>query len=246
MLSKITDYWDALTDVVQNQSLKLAQDNIAERESHVRDLKISIAKHVDALSDAHLAMAAFIAAEDLYKTVANLGEYPNEAVLDYLQATAGTFFQLLQKRGFIIRHFIDNEFGDQLGGPISLFPGWYDQCGLMYICPQEIAFKAMQSEPGFSPEDIVGKLPNYVERGWEVAKELVSECEANDRDYVFLIANAAAFDPTAYIEECCDAASNDGLHPIFVFRNQAADPSTTATAKFPDHLLSEISKHFDV
>ena len=241
MLPKITDYWDTLADAVQIQSLKLAKGNGAVRKSQVSDLKSSIAKHVDALSNAHLAVAAYIAAEDLYKTVANLTEYPEEVVLDYLQATAGTFFQLLQERGFILRHFIDNEFEENLGGPINLFPEWYDKCGLLYICPQEIAFKAMQSKPDFEPADIMGKLPNYVEEGWKIAKVLVQRCEDDDHNYVFLIANASATDQATYVNERYDAASSKGLHPIFVFRDKAAKAHTRSTVKFPDHLLSEIS-----
>jgi hypothetical protein len=139
---------------------------------------------------------------------------------------------------------VDNEFGEQLGGPINVFPKWYDMCGLPFICPQTSAFKVLKSKPDFAPEQGIINLSNYVEEGWVIAKELVQRCEAEDRSYVFLIANALTTDISAYLKERNDASSSKGMHSIFVFRNQVAESKTTATVKFPEHLESAIAEQY--
>ncbi len=106
-------------------------------------IRAAVTEHVRVLPDRWLHWAAFIAAEDLYRT-ANAITAWTSSVADYLACSAGTFFRILSQRGCHLHYVIDNSC-QEMQRPLELFPLWFLACGIHYECPQ--LFKSSCTPP---------------------------------------------------------------------------------------------------
>jgi hypothetical protein len=142
MLPKLIDYWDTRTSAIHHFSRVLNAITSAEGADHVQKIESAIVRHTEALSDEQLTLAAFIVTDDLYKTAAHLS-YWDDALEQYLAASAGAFFEALTNRGYSVNYFVDNTY-PLLIGPAHWFHVFFQTASMGYICPQEIACRVVE------------------------------------------------------------------------------------------------------
>lgn len=189
MLRKITDYWDAQTGAIDRLSRVLDATPPAERADQNRLIGTAINRHCDALSDEHLILAAFIVADDLYKTAARLS-YWDDALGQYLAAIGEPFFRCLTNRGYSVHYFVDNTY-PTLVGPANWFGVFFRTASLAYICPQEIACRAV--EKGRPEAEWPALVSKYLVSSRAAAATFVDELHRDDKSFVFLDIDAEDF-----------------------------------------------------
>lgn len=134
ILPKTTDYWDTAKEAVLLFASQLRESSPEDARLLASEISAGVTEHVRVLTDLWLPRAAFVVAEDLYRT-ANTVSVWNSSVADYLACSAAVFFAALARRGLQLHYVIDNSFAD-MQRPIQLFPLWFRACGLHYECPQ--------------------------------------------------------------------------------------------------------------
>src|SRR5947208_3745612 len=140
-LPKISDYWHTNEDVRHPLCDAVQQTQGEKRTVLLQHISDSIKEHVRVLSDKDLCLAAFIMVDDLYKSLNSIIVY-DDAIRQYLEASAGVFSSLLSKRGYAVHYIINNGFPNTEIGmqrPLDIFPLWFRDIGLVYICPQKVA-----------------------------------------------------------------------------------------------------------
>ena len=234
MLPRITDYWDEQVQAIDRLSRVLDAVPPSQRDGQVALIRAAIARHVSALSDVDLTRAANCVADDLYKAVDRLS-YWDHALETYLLASAGSFFEAVRTRGYILSYIVDNNF-DDLTRPVRWFPMWYKPTGLCYICPQLIAYSLQILENGGTADELqqpldptrLGLIPSYIEEAREIASQLIRKCRDDRRHFVFLATDSH--------EGCLSAALDASGHPgmIRAFRNEPPIPGSRCTVSFPN------------
>jgi hypothetical protein len=181
----------------------------SEQQNHMQLISAAINRHIGALSDEQVTTAAFIAVEDLYKTVAYLSYWDN-ALAQYLQATGEAFFGALANRGYSVHYFIDNTW-NSLIGPAHWFKVFFGMASLAYICPQALACRIFETDrPEAEWPALVSK---YIVAARAVANRLVDDFHRDARSFVFLDINA---------EDFSAATKTVGKHGVVhVFRREA-------------------------
>jgi len=211
---KIYKYWDWKTDAILVNSEEIGKyDNDTAADVYA-SIQFAVESHVKNMSEKDLAMQAFVMVEDLYKSVNRPAVRLDESVIEYLQASAGTFCYLLSKRGFSIHYLIDNVFEQTERGmtyPLKAYGPWFNAVGIVYICPQEIAYEAISDRQ----EDYFEMLPIYIGEARSIANEIAARCHKEKRHYVFL--------DTDYIPESFGEPlkAKDSPYTLTIFRNEA-------------------------
>ena len=104
-----------------------------------------------------------------------------------------------------------------LAGPVEWFPGWFDAAGFRYICPQHLAFRAME-ELGQIP--IPALLPQFIGYGREIGNAVIQRCHEGRNHYCFLDADATDASLAAVVNE----PTSPGV--ILVVRKEAPVPGS--------------------
>jgi hypothetical protein len=231
LLKSVYQYWDYRVNAIDRLSRTLEAMPQAEQQGQLGEIHRAVRMHVDALPDEALIQAVFVVADDLYKAASH-ASYWDWALENYLLASAGTFFQAVSERGYIVNYVVDNTYAD-LTGPALLFPLWYGQTGLQYICPQYIAY--WLTAPPHEREEVPQPLdPERVKRvstrmtdACSVAKELVERCRREAHHFIFLTADSEQADFSAAM----NGIESPGL--IHIFRNQPPEPGTKCSIRMP-------------
>jgi len=192
MLRKITDYWDLQVGAVFAMAQRLeAAGRTPDGRQRARDeIPTAVSRQVEALSDDHVALAAFAMVEDLYKSAASL-TYWNEYLAEYLALSAGTFGRCLSERGFTLHYLVDNTFEASetgLSGPTIWFPTFFRSAGFGYVCPQEIA-RTLMTHDHCDPAAFIALLPRYIDEARNVASEAVRRLHKQGAHYCHLDAD---------------------------------------------------------
>jgi hypothetical protein len=232
MLPHIADYWDERVQAIDRLSRVLEAVPAPEQHHQLHLIYNAVRRHVDALSDEHVVRAAVFVADDLYKAASQMS-YWDWALESYLLASAGTFFQAVRQRGFVVHYVVDNAYED-LTGPVRWFSKWYGQTGFQYVCPQHIAYADLILG-GESKDDLSRPLdpshlrliPNHLRHASEVASELVKLCHEKGCHFIFLTTDSAAV-PVA---GAMDTAGSPGV--VHVFRNQPPVAGSTCSIQLP-------------
>jgi hypothetical protein len=229
MLPRITDYWDQRVGAIERLSRALKAIPSSDYLATVTSLRAAIVRHVGALTDQHLLIAAVALADDLYKA-ADESSYWDEALEQYLTASAETFFGTLSSRGYQVNYVIDNSY-DDLNRPTRFYPMWFRAAGIIYICPQHMASRVMEHD-GVSESDWSGEMERYIQEGRHIASQVVSRCRTEKRSFVFL-----AIDGN---EECLkDAYAAVGSPGVIgIFRKEAPIPGSGISVTMPKLLHS--------
>jgi hypothetical protein len=189
-LNSIYDYWDMRTYwetgahmPIYEYSRIIKKYNPKDREHALKLIQQAIEKHVAHLDDDKLTLAAFIIADDLYKAANEIRIY-DPYISNYLEASAGTFFKLLKKRGYFIHYIVNNSFSD-LQRPLHLFDLWYLSAGMKYVCPHKLALSLMETD-GLDEKDFSVNLLDYIVEAEYVTEKIIDLCHSNNDNYILL------------------------------------------------------------
>ena len=232
MLPRISDYWDEQVQAIDQLSRLLAAVPLgAQWDNQVALIRAAIVRHVSALSDVDLTRAAFAVADDLYKALDRLS-YIDHALFTYLWASAGSFFEELHARGYLLTYVIDNSFED-LTRPIRWYPSCYCAAGLFYICPQHIAYGYLLDAPPAEWQEPLDParldlVPSCISEAEELASESIRECYDKGRHFVLL----ATDDHEARLSAALKASGHHRV--IRVFRREPPVPGSRCEVSFPN------------
>ena len=184
---QIFDYWDWRKDAIYIHAKEIETYDEDKKADVYATIQFNIESHFEKFSEKQTAMHALSMVEDLYKTLNKSIIYLSDSVLQYLQNSAGTFCELLTKKGCVIHYIIDNTFEPTEKGmayPLKLYKQWFYAAGLLYICPQQIAFDIMEKDD--NQEKYFELLPQYIADARLIANMLIDRCHQEKRHYVLL------------------------------------------------------------
>ncbi len=185
MLPKITDYFDTQTDAVQKYLDKLEISH--QVESDFTEIREAVSEHMRVLPLKWLLTVSYVVADDLYKT-GNALRLWTQRHSQYIEASAGTFFQRFQEKGYVLRYGINNSFEQTdfgLQRPLYLLPALFAASGLVYVCPETVGVELMKHD-GVPSSQFVKKYRQYEAESPHVARSLVQKCNEMRKSYVVL------------------------------------------------------------
>ncbi len=229
---RISDYWDHQRDQIVRLSVACA----GLGPDCVPALQRSVPQLAAALSKNHLAMSAWIMAEDVYRT-ANKPTPWSEEIGTYLDASAASLLAVVAENGLVVQYVIDNVPGavpaaqvkqfpyNQYGGSCAGYPPWFRSAGFAYVSPQEEAAGLMTAK-GIDLRTFAKRWADFAEEGRALALEAVKKVQAAKQHFVYYDADWA---PPSHA-----ARSEFGAaHVIGVFRTQAPILGSTCDLFMP-------------
>jgi hypothetical protein len=228
----IVDYWDQMTGSINRGAIRLSKLSGPERVAACGRIRDAVGRRAQSLADINLLKAAVSMVDDLYKYV-NDEVLMDQALFDYIDAFGRTLANTVRKRGYVIRYVVENQFLSLdflMLGPFDLFPKVFNAAGLVYICPQQLGLQLMQAD-GIAATDYETAIPRYITEARHVCNRLASDCQDDNRHYVFLEAD--------YEEGALDVALRGGGDPgvLSVFRDDAPVPGSMVSVGFPEQKL---------
>jgi hypothetical protein len=216
----IFNYWDQLTGAITKGAMRMHELSPPEQVEACDEIRQAMRRHVQALSDLQLMELAVSLVDDLYKYV-NDEVYYAQALLQYLDAFGRTFTTSLRQRGYVLQYVVDNTFLPDflMVGAFDIFPMVFNAIGLVYVCPQQIAWKLMEHD-GVPASGYAENIGRYNMEARVVAARLVNRCLDGSDHYLFLDAD--------YEEGALDLALRDRAKPgvLSAFRNEAPIPDS--------------------
>ena len=185
MLPKITDYLDSQTDAVQRFADKV--DTSPHPERDLREIREAVSEQTRVLPPKWLLTTSYIFADDLYKAGNRLPMWA-EQHRQYIDASAGTFFQRFQEKGYVLRYGINNSFEQTDFGmqrPLYLLPALFAAAGLVYVCPETLSLDLMKND-GIPSSEFLKTFRRYEAESRHVAQLLLKQCNAMRKSYVLL------------------------------------------------------------
>ncbi|HEV2325014.1 MAG TPA: hypothetical protein VGS10_13775 [Terracidiphilus sp.] len=141
-LPEITDYWDWTQGSLERFSLEIMMADPGSRAAMLGAIREAITEHVRVLPDRVLLDVLWVAADNLYKAGSHAA-VGGGAIEMYLEASAGTMYSQAALRNCTLHYLVDNVFEQTEYGmkrPLELFEDWFRAAGLVYICPQLLAY----------------------------------------------------------------------------------------------------------
>jgi len=233
LLPHIYDYWNESTKAIARFSRAIEVTDPNRRKTALDVISQSVLKHVGVLTDKELCIAAFAAAEDLYKAACADGAW-DEHTADYLSASAGVFFDALKNRGYTVHYYIDNHFRRyQLREAFFLYPKWFSVSGLMFICPQYTAFRIIQTICKLEDSEMNMRyyqkfLPEYYQDGRIIAEGLLARWHMDNQNYIYLDADSDEEFEQRYEKIC----NQPGV--IAMLRNEAPAQGSKCLVRYPE------------
>lgn len=186
LFNKITDYWDNQTkNNIFEYSQIIGFSPEDKKTRALQEIREAMYEHTAILNDEQLTYAAFIIADDIYKS-ANEIELFNVYISEYLQASAGTFYDILSQRGFCLHYLANNLYaGSASAGlirPLQFFRYFFQPAGIEYICPHEIAWQLMKRD-GLRVADYDTNIADYLNQAQVVGDMMIDECHDLNRHY---------------------------------------------------------------
>lgn len=221
MLSRVTDYWDQpagaeiSNGAIFRMSRALADEGSGDLARHLEDLAKAVARHVEALGNDGLLLAAACVMDDLYK--AALGGVWDEYVGHYLNVSSTAFWEAVRSRGYSVHFVIHNHFENTevgMRGPAKWFKFWFNTAGLNYVCPQMVAQMLMRSD-GVEPDELQISLPRYMDEARLLATRAAAGWQSSFDHFVYL--DTDGDDESLRIP--LSAAQQPGV--LLVFRDEA-------------------------
>jgi hypothetical protein len=227
MLPKITDYLDPRTDALQQFADKVEISPHPERD--LEAIREAVSEHTRALPLKWLWTVSYVLADDLYRAGNRLPLFA-EQHRQYLEASAGTFFQRFHEKGYVLRYAINNSFEQTDFGmqrPLYLLPALFAAAGLVYVCPETLSLELMKHD-GLPSSQFLKNYPLYEAESRDVAKLLVGKCNEMRRSYVVL--------ELGDTEELLSEMSADSeTNVVAVFRNEAPVAGNISVLRLPEN-----------
>jgi len=231
---RLTDYWDNQN---QNNIFEFSQIigfyNEETQTKLYNEIRERIFELVAAMNDEQLCYAAFIIADDLYKSANEIGLFKRD-ISNYLEATAGTFFDLLKQRGYCLHYLANTLFaGSAAEGfirPLKIFRRYFGPSGITYICPHEIALDWMQKD-GLSLDDYDQNIDRYLEKAQADGDQRIAQCDQTNDHYF----NLQIDGDEKHFMQSFARVNDKGI--ITVFRSEPPLKGTTCNVIFPQQRI---------
>ena len=233
MLPKVTDYFDSQTDAIQRFVDKLKNSRDVERD--VSAIREAVSEHMRVLPPQWVFSAAVAIVDDLYKTGNSLPLW-DEHHGKYIEASAGSFFQLFRDKGFVLRYGINNGFEQTDSGmqrPLYLLPALFAAAGLVYICPQAVGLLTMEHD-GIPGSDFLTNYGRYEAESRHMALMLLGKCKKSRRSFVVLELG----DDDALLKDFRSAALKENV--VTVFRCEPPIAGSKIDVRFPKGVESPV------
>jgi hypothetical protein len=215
VFTDIHDYWNWKKDALFNKAGDIEKYDESKRNDIYESTRHAIYSLSEEFPERVLAINAFVMCEDFYRSLNRPTIRLDNSLMQYIHASCGSFCEILAKRGFAIHYLIDNAFEETEFGmtyPLQAFPLLFRGAGLVYLCPQHLAFEMITHD---KKENFFDHLPQYIGKARLVASELVKKCHRDGRHYVLLDT-----DPD---EKSFEESMNFGNTPyvVTIFRDEA-------------------------
>jgi hypothetical protein len=235
--STLAEVWDYKTRAIITGADGLEALSDANRTESRAVLSERIQTLASDLDDGWLVLTAFSMIEDLYKSYLHQFRW-SPGVHSYIAATAQTFVQELEERGFVLHYVIDGTQPEaELDEKLTYIPPVFQAAGLLVTGPQLVALELMQ-RVDHQPRDITA-IPSYRAEGHEVADLLITRCHQDRRSSVYLNLDLAGDTPGLSLDVALSPAQAPGT--IVVFRDQPpAAGSFAHLASPPGVVLPEL------
>ncbi len=236
LFNKITDYWDNQT---RNNIFEFSQMigffPQDKKERALREIRQAMFEHARILNDEQLTYAAFIIADDIYKSANEISLF-NLYISEYLEASAGTFFEIVKERGFCLHYLANNVYeGSASAGmirPLQFFRYFFLPAGIRYICPHEIALELMKRD-GLGVEDYDANIGKYLKEARLVGDMVIDKCHESGDHYFNLQINGDQNDFAGSLARIKDTGV------ITVFRSAPPLPGTNCDVVFPEEIYNQ-------
>ena len=177
--------WDAGTRAIVAGGDKLDSLSDDDFEASQRALAARVQAMVQNLDDGWLVTTCFFMVDDIYKAFYQDFEW-SRGVHAYLQATAGTVVDELERRGFVLHYVVDaTEGGANLQTMVDYLPQVYMAAGLAVVGPQVAALQLMRQIEA-EPSGDINAIKPYIDEGHMLADEVVARWHADRRSSAYL------------------------------------------------------------
>lgn len=240
LFPRITDYWDnQARNSIFEYSQMIGFSLQEKKEQALQEIRAAMYEHTAILNDEQLTYAAFIIADDIYKSANEISLF-NLYISEYLEASAGTFYQILSQRGFSLHYLANNVYaGSAAQGmirPLQFFRYFFLPAGIKYICPHEIALELMKRD-GLTVQDYDANISAYLDEAHMVGDMVIEKCHDNNDHYFNLQIDGqkSFFAPSL--------ARVGDPQVITVFRSQPPMAGTTCDVLFPGQSIDMGNAH---
>jgi hypothetical protein len=228
--SKITDYWDNKSkNSIYEYAKEIRKYDSKEQEQIRFKIIEAIVKHFGALNDKQLAMVATVIVDDIYKSLNSIPVFMEE-IITYLDASAGTFFELLKRKNFVVHYLTNNAYSD-LQRPIDIYRDCFIAANIRYICPHEIAVSLMEND-GITRSDYQKNIDRYIDEAKLVGDMVIDKCHENMDSYF----NLQIDGDEEKFQKSIDMIGREGI--ITVFRSDSPLESTKYKVFYPSDFES--------
>ena len=212
------EYWDQREDAIAQfaAALRDADENTAQAQ--FAWLAQRIGDMARAAPTDLLVTTAWVMADDLYKAASSTLLWDN-ALEQYLTATARVLTGVVSERGLTLSYVVDNTFGSDNNRPLTIFGPWFNSAGFVYVCPQSAVLELAKT---------TGQ-PTEIGEARDISNQVVSRCLQDHRHYVYL-------DADFQIESVEFLVNHPRAIPgvIAVFRNEPPVTDTNVQVHLPD------------
>jgi hypothetical protein len=221
----VTDYWDQQRGAIDDAGKRLEKLSADRRRDALEEIAAAVTEHVRALPDELILAVAVAVADDLYKAASSTDRW-DDSLRTYLEASAGVFFSRLANRGLLVQYAVDNAW-DDLTRPAELFPAWYAAAGLIFICPQVVAFELIVGAGDAAPVVDKTVAEAHLEEARIVSASIVTTCQAEGRHLVYLETDSApgSFDSVL--------SKRGAKNAVTIFRTEAPAPGSAVQIWYP-------------
>jgi hypothetical protein len=137
------------------------------------------------LDDGWLVWTSFFMVDDIYKSFFQDFGW-SRGIHAYLQATAGTVIEELQRRGFVLHYVVDaTEGGANLQTMVDYLPEVFMAAGLAVVGPQ-LADRQLMRQIETEPSEDLTAIKPYLAEGQMMADEVVARWHQDRRSSAYL------------------------------------------------------------
>jgi hypothetical protein len=228
---KISDYWDNQSkNSIFEYSQIIGNYSPDKQRKTLDEIREAIFEHVAVMDDEQLNYAAFVIADDIYKSANEISIF-NSYISNYLEASAGTFFELLKYRGYCLHYLTNTLFTGSMSlglmRPTQIFSQFFVPSGIKYICQHEIALDLMNRD-GLNESDYDDNIARYLPEAKNEENMIIDQCHDNNDNYFNLQIGGEA----KKFQNSFERIKDKGV--ITVFRSEPPISGTTCTVKFPE------------
>lgn len=177
--------WDARTRAVVAGGERLDAMSDGDFEASKGQLAAQVREMMQSLKDGWLVCTAFFMVDDIYKSFFQDFGW-SRGVHGYLEATAGTVIEELQRRGFALQYVVDaTEGGANLQTMVDYLPEVFMAAGLAVVGPQ-VAARQLMHQVEAEPSDELAAIKPYLAEGHMIADQVVARWHEERRSSAYL------------------------------------------------------------